>query len=108
METVMIRHANMDVRFQFITWTSLTAAAVVIAGTTLFAAEASAVSARVKIACAKDYLAHCRQFAPGSAKTRQCMRDVGDDLSPRCVKALVAEGEVSAKEVAEHVAAKGD
>ena len=74
----------------------------------LCATEASAFSARVKLACAKDYLAHCRQFSPGSAQTRQCMRDVGDDLSPRCVKALVAEGEVSAKEVAEHIAAKND
>ena len=104
----MIRHANMDVRFRLGSRRSLWAAAVVLAAAGLPATEALAVSARVKLACAKDYLAHCRQFPPNSPQVRQCMRDVGDDLSPRCVNALVADGEVSAKEVAKHVAAKGD
>ena len=68
------------------------------------ATEASAVNARVKIACAKDYLTHCRKHAPGSAEVRKCMRAVGDNLSPRCVNALMAAGEVSEKEVANYAA----
>lgn len=103
----MIRHTDMDVRSQLKVHLSLVVV-VIFAAAGLVPTSASAVSARVKIACAKDYFAHCRQFPPGSAQTRQCMRDVGDDLSPRCVKALVADGEVSAKEVAEHVASKDD
>lgn len=64
--------------------------------------EASALSTRVKLACAKDYFAHCRQHAPGSPGVRKCMRAVGDGLSKRCVNALMAAGEVSEREVAEH------
>lgn len=66
------------------------------------AVEAQALSTRVKLACAKDYFAHCKQHAPGSPGVRKCMRAVGDALSPRCVNALMAAGEVSEKEVAEH------
>jgi hypothetical protein len=56
------------------------------------------------MACAKDYLTHCRQHAPGGPEVRKCMRAVGDNLSPRCVNALKAAGEVSEREVAEHSA----
>lgn len=66
------------------------------------AMDAHALSTRVKLACAKDYFAHCKQHAPGSPGVRKCMRAVGDGLSPRCVNALMAAGEVSEKEVAEH------
>lgn len=62
-------------------------------------AEAGAVSARVKIACASDYFAHCRAHAVGSPGVRQCMRAAGPKLSKRCINALVASGEVSASEV---------
>jgi hypothetical protein len=70
------------------------------------ATDAFAVSARVKFACARDYYAHCSKFAPDSPETRRCMRSAGDSLSPRCVNALVAEGEVSTKEVTERVASR--
>lgn len=63
--------------------------------------EAGAVSARVKLACAKDYYAHCSQHAPNSPDVRKCMRAIGDGLSQKCVSALVADGEVTGKEVAE-------
>ena len=69
--------------------------AVVCLGTV----EAFAVSVRVRVACAKDYFAHCSQFPPNSPEVRRCMRSAGTALSPRCVSALVADGEVSSKEV---------
>ena len=56
------------------------------------------------MACAKDYMTHCRKFSPGSAEVRKCMRAVGDHLSVRCVNALKAAGEVSEKEVADYEA----
>lgn len=67
-------------------------------------AGASAVSLRVKLACSNDYYAHCSQFPSGSAETRACMRANGERLSPRCVNALVAEGEVSQAEVSRRAA----
>ncbi len=71
------------------------------------AAPASAVSTRVKFACAKDYYANCRSFEPNSAEARACMRSAGERLSSRCVSALIAAGEVSAKEVAQRSDAVG-
>jgi hypothetical protein len=68
------------------------------------AGDASAVSTRVKLACAKDYYAHCSKYSPNSPEVRACMDSVGEKLSKGCVNALVAEGEVSGKEVAERAA----
>ena len=61
--------------------------------------EAGAVSARVRVACASDYFAHCRAHAVGTPGVRQCMRAAGPKLSKRCINALVSSGEVSASEV---------
>ena len=83
------------------------AAAALLAGLCLPLAEASAVSVRVRVACAKDYFAHCSQFSPNSPEVRRCMRSAGTALSPRCVSALVADGEVSSKDV-QRVANKHD
>lgn len=66
-----------------------------------------AASTRVKFACARDYYAHCRAFDPKSSEVRACMRAAGEKLSTRCVNALVAEGEVSPKEVAQRNEAAG-
>ena len=82
------------------------AAAALIVGLCLPLAEASAVSVRVRVACAKDYFAHCSQFSPNSPEVRRCMRSAGTALSPRCVSALVADGEVSSREVSQRVANK--
>lgn len=71
-----------------------------LAATAASIGEASAVSARVKVACASDYFAYCRDHAVGSPGVRQCMRDAGPRLSKRCINALVSSGEVSAEEVA--------
>jgi len=67
---------------------------------TAFVAEASAVDARVRNACAGDYLAYCSQHDPDGAGVRQCMRANGARLSSGCVAALVASGEVSKQQVA--------
>ncbi len=80
-------------------------AALVLAGLTLMTGNASAVSLRVKLACASDYYAHCSAYSPGSQEVRQCMRAVGSGLSKGCVNALVSAGEVSAAEVAKRRAA---
>lgn len=79
--------------------------ALVLAGMTLMTGNASALSLRVKLACASDYYAHCSAYSPGSQEVRQCMRSVGPGLSKGCVNALVAAGEVSAAEVAKRRAA---
>jgi hypothetical protein len=70
-----------------------------LAGVTLMAGNASAVSLRVQIACASDYYAHCSAYSPTSPQVRSCMRAVGVGLSKGCVNALVAAGEVSVAEV---------
>lgn len=80
---------------------NLWAAGVLLGGVVVMPIEAAAVSARVKMACANDYFAYCSKFAPDTPEVRACMDSNGANLSKRCVNALVAEGEVSAKEVAE-------
>jgi hypothetical protein len=62
--------------------------------------QAEAVSLRVKLACVSDYRALCGQYASDSPQVRQCMRAAGERLSPRCLNALIAAGEVSEEEVA--------
>lgn len=79
---------------------SALALAVVLATFGLAATEASAVSLRVKMACASDYYAHCSQHAVGSPGVRQCMRTNGPKLSRGCINALIDAGEVSKTEVA--------
>lgn len=69
--------------------------------------SAEAVSTRVKFACAKDFYTHCKSFGPNSPEARMCMRAAGERLSPRCVSALIAAGEVSAAEVAQRAEAAG-
>ena len=103
----MIRQLKMTELFKVMSRCVRPVAAALLAGLCIPATEALAVTARVRLACAKDYFAHCRQFAPDSPQVRKCMRAAGDDLSPRCVNALVADGEVSEKEIAEHTASKG-
>ena len=74
--------------------------ATVALGTLAATGEANAFGFRTKLACAADYYAHCSAYSPGSNEVRSCMRAVGSGLSRGCVDALVADGEVSAAEVA--------
>jgi hypothetical protein len=112
METEMIRpqnlNLNMELRFLSALQCLIAVAAALLAGAVLVAADASAASMRVKAACAGDYLSHCSKFAPESQQTRDCMHDIGEGLSKRCVNALVADGEVSDDEVAAHTPKKRD
>jgi hypothetical protein len=71
----------------------------------LCASAASAVSMRVQMACANDYMAYCSQHDPDGPGVRQCMRANGLKLSKGCVSALIAAGEVSKAEVARRAAA---
>ncbi|MFA5958408.1 hypothetical protein [Hyphomicrobium sp.] len=75
-------------------------AIVAVAATVPMAGNAFALSLKVQMACASDYYAHCSSYSPYGSQVRSCMRGVGAGLSKRCVDALVAAGEVSAKEVA--------
>jgi hypothetical protein len=84
-------------------WAALPVAASAILGS-LWATDAGAVSLRVKLACSKDYYALCSQYASNSPEVRVCMRAAGEKLSPRCINALIAEGEVSEAEVARRAA----
>jgi len=85
-----------------------TASKAVLALGTLFllSTAAGAVSMRVQMACANDYLAYCSQHDPDGPGTRQCMRANGLKLSKACVNALISAGEVSAEEVARRAAGK--
>ena len=105
----MIRDTNMDVRSQVASrWSKTAAAAALLAGFILPVTDASATSSRVKFACANDYFAHCSKFKPDTPEVRKCMRDVGENLSKRCIAALDADGEVTAADKAQHVASKPD
>lgn len=75
--------------------TALVAAGVLV----LQVSEASAVSSSVRMACIGDYLSYCSAHPIGSPALRSCMSANGENLSNRCINALVAAGEVSASEV---------
>jgi hypothetical protein len=68
--------------------------------------NAQAASASVESACASDYFAYCSRHDPDSAATRSCMKSNASRLSDRCVKALVADGEVGKGDVARRSARK--
>ena len=73
-------------------------------GASFISTAAEAVSLRVKLACSRDYFAFCSQYSSESPEVRTCMRSAGERLSPRCLNALIAEGEVSGAEVARRAA----
>jgi hypothetical protein len=81
-------------------------AAAATLGALVISSQAGAVSLGVKMACAKDYYAHCSQHAVNSPGVRKCMRSVGLGLSKGCLNALVAAGEVSKSAIEKKVAAK--
>lgn len=74
--------------------TARTALGLGLVALALSAGAAGAVSGKVKNACSADYYKFCPSFAVGSTSLRQCMRQVGRRLSPRCVDALVDSGEI--------------
>ena len=74
-------------------------AVIAMATITLSTALAGATSASVRSNCAGDYFAYCSAHPVGSKSLRRCMRANGHRLSKRCVKALVASGQVSKRQV---------
>lgn len=76
------------------------------AALSLTATTAQAASASVESACASDYFAYCSKHNPDSSATRSCMRSNASRLSARCVKALVADGEVGTGDVSRRSARK--
>ena len=84
----------------------LFAAALACARLALQTTPSSAVSLQLELACASDYYAYCSKYDPSSAQTRSCMRANGQQLSQRCINALVAAGEVSKAEVESRQSAK--
>jgi len=82
------------------------ATAIMLGTVIVSTSQAGAVSARVRFACAGDYLANCSAYAPDSAQTRRCMRKVGFRLSRGCINALISAGEVSRSEVARREASR--
>ena len=71
----------------------------------LLMTSAEAVDSRVRAACMDDYFAYCSQHDPDCSGVRRCMRTNGRKLSPACLNALIAAGEVSKKQVARRSAA---
>ena len=74
--------------------------AVLLAACLTAGTQANAVGARSRIACLSDYRTFCSAYGVGSTELRRCMRANGAKLSSQCVRALVADGEISEAEVA--------
>ena len=62
-----------------------------------FGGAAQAVSARVQDDCYRDYNAYCSSHAPESTEVRYCMEAHRNQLTQKCVSALVDAGEVPRK-----------
>lgn len=67
--------------------------------------SASAYSEKVRRLCANDYMDNCHTHRLGTPELTACMRKAGAKLTPSCVNALIEDGQVSAKEVAQRKAA---
>jgi hypothetical protein len=81
-------------------------AAIVLAAWLFAPTSAAAYGANVKKSCANDYMDNCHLHRLGTPELRACMRKAGPKLTPKCIDALVAAGEVSASEVAQRRAAR--
>jgi hypothetical protein len=58
-----------------------------------------AYSYAVQRACASDYKQYCGEYGIETEALRQCMDRVGPKLTKTCVDALVADGEISKRQV---------
>ena len=74
---------------------------VIVAATILYVTYTTVTKADVRSACQNDYLAYCSHTEPFSQPCRACMRSVGRKhmLSPGCVAALKAAGEVTQADI---------
>ncbi|MGO8954358.1 MAG: hypothetical protein ACLPWS_04730 [Rhodomicrobium sp.] len=85
--------------FKALSGLKIIAGFVVISAVAGTSSQAPAASLAVELACATDYFAYCSKHDPDSPEVRVCMRVNGRKLSQRCLRALVAAGEVSKEEV---------
>ena len=53
----------------------------------------------VQRACASDYKQYCREYGIETEALRLCMDRVAEKLTKTCVDALVADGEISKRQV---------
>ena len=74
-------------------WGAVGAAVLVAAA----AGAAQAYGDQVVQNCTEDYLAYCKQHMPESTEVRYCMEAHRNELSKRCVQALMDAGEVPRK-----------
>jgi hypothetical protein len=58
-----------------------------------------AYSDAVQRACASDYKQYCREYGIETEALRLCMDRVAQKLTKTCVDALVADGEISKRQV---------
>jgi hypothetical protein len=77
--------------------TTIKFAALSVALVALSATSGSALSRKVKDACAGDYQDYCSQYVPDSTQARRCFESNHKALSKPCIRALVDAGEVPSK-----------
>jgi hypothetical protein len=63
------------------------------------ATAAHAFSKSVETACKGDYQNLCRQYKTNSPQLRACMESKANEISPNCINALRAAGEIDKKRV---------
>lgn len=75
-------------------WIKMVSFGCVAAASVMLTAQANAVSKRVEAACKGDYRRLCPSYKVGSGALRACMEAKQNEISSRCVDALIASGEV--------------
>jgi hypothetical protein len=66
----------------------------------------AAVTEHVKRACRDEYFTYCSAYPVGSRELRKCMRRSQYRFSDRCLRALVAAGEASKRDIMRYRAHK--
>lgn len=62
---------------------------------------------KTTIFCAYDYLEHCSDYVLSSSAAKKCMVDVGINLQPKCVQAMIDDGYVTKEQVIAFAKDKG-
>lgn len=60
------------------------------------------VTKHLKSACRDEYFTYCSAYPVGSKALKKCMRASQSHFSDRCLRALVAAGEASKRDVLRH------
>lgn len=63
------------------------------------AGAANAFNKKVENACKGDYKRLCPQYKPSSPQLRACMEAKGNEISSKCVQALIDTGEIDRRRV---------